>query len=193
MGHSPFDLFRKWYEAEKRISTSRIPSACCLSTIGLDGFPNSRFLSLKEVLEGCFIVTGPINSRKGLEMENNPRVALAFWWPFSEKQVRMQGMATRISDELADSYFAERGKESQIVSIVSQQGKELDDPEMLSRRFDEFQEPGESTQLTRPVNWGGYAIEPTCIEFLEFAATRFHKRTLFMIEDGEWVARQLQP
>ncbi|WP_299211085.1 pyridoxamine 5'-phosphate oxidase family protein [uncultured Aquimarina sp.] len=76
---NPFQLFNTWYSEELEKSTASIPSACCLSSNGLDGYPNTRFVSLKEVKDHAFIITGPLKSRKGLEMEKSSKVSLTFW------------------------------------------------------------------------------------------------------------------
>ncbi|WP_339707799.1 pyridoxamine 5'-phosphate oxidase family protein [uncultured Kriegella sp.] len=122
----PIQLFLKWFDEELKRSKVRIPSAVCLSTIGTDDFPNARFVSFKELIDDSFIITGPLNSRKGLEIEKNNKVALTFWWTETERQIRIQGFATKISDQLADKYFDARSTNSQAVSLISEQGKETD-------------------------------------------------------------------
>src|SRR5688500_19977851 len=116
---NPLALFMDWYTRQLQVTRASIPSACCLSTLGLDNFPNARFVSLKEIANDAFVVTGPLSSRKGLEIHHSNKVALTFWWAETERQVRIQGEATRIPDKLADKYFAERSQEAQVVSLVS--------------------------------------------------------------------------
>ena len=92
----PFLTFEEWYQEELNQTQVNIPSACCLSTNGLDGYPNARFVSLKEITNGAFVVTGPLNSRKGLEISQSSKVSLTFWWTLTERQVRIQGDAETI-------------------------------------------------------------------------------------------------
>jgi len=190
---SPTELFLEWYRVEVGVSPVRLPGACCLSTIGLDGFPNARFVALKAVREGAFVVTGPTSSRKGVEIDRAQTVALTFWWPTTERQVRVQGVALPISREEAERYFAERVRESQIVSSVSAQGKVLDDFARLERDYGEMFARSEGKAIECPAGWGGYAIDPVRIEFLEFSPDRFHRRTLFSREEGVWVSCCLEP
>ncbi len=189
----PIDLFKAWYEQEIKLTTVRIPSACCLSTIGIDGFPNARFVSLKGILKDSFIVTGSISSQKGFEIHNCEKVSLTFWWSETERQIRIQGNASKISDQLADKYFSERNRDSQIVSIASLQGQELLDMETLTKKYEEIESTFSSKEIERPENWGGYTIEPIRIEFLEFKPTRFHDRTLYEKIAGQWEMKKLQP
>jgi len=189
----PISLFQSWFEQELRVSSSKIPAACCLSTVGLDGFPNARFLALKEVADGNFIISGPTKSRKGLEIEKSNQVALTFWWAASERQVRIQGLANQISGQLADSYFAKRNRASQLVSRVSHQGQSLEHPEKLTQAFQEADLQYQNQAIPRPKDWGVYAITPIRIEFLSFKDTRFHDRQLFeYLEDG-WKSKLIQP
>lgn len=190
---TPINIFREWFAEEQKLTTVRIPSACCLSTIGTDGFPNARFVSLKEIIENSFIVTGPLSSRKGIEIFQIDKVALTFWWTETERQVRIQGNATVITEQLADKYFTERGRVSQIISIVSDQGKEIENIEILKEKYDSIEQNFASKNLTRPQNWGGYSIEPKRIEFLEFKPTRFHDRKFYELANYKWTMKQIQP
>jgi pyridoxamine 5'-phosphate oxidase len=190
---TPIQLFSKWFDEEQRLTTVRVPSACCLSTIGEDGFPNARFVSLKEVTENSFVVTGPLTSRKGIEISQINKVALTFWWTETERQVRIQGNATKISEQLADKYFAERGRDSQITSIVSEQGQEIENTETLTKKYETFELSFMNKPLTRPKNWSGHSIEPIRVEFLEFKPTRFHDRKLYELTNGCWTMKQIQP
>ncbi len=190
---TPIDYFNEWYNEELKLAKVRIPTACCLSTIGTDGYPNARFVSLKGIINNNFIVTGTLTSRKGSEISAINKIALTFWWTETERQIRIQGNATIISEKLADKYFAERNRDSQIVSIVSEQGQELDNLETLNKKYQEIETAYSNQALTRPENWGGYSIEPIRIEFLEFKPTRFHDRKLFELINGQWIIKQLQP
>ena len=189
----PIEHFNKWFKEELNLTKVKIPTACCLSTIGLDGFPNARFVSLKDVIENNFIITGALTSRKGIEINTTNKVALTFWWTETERQVRIQGNATKITKQLADKYFTERNRDSQIVSIVSEQGQEIDSIETLTKKYKNIEVRFANKILTRPENWGGYLIKPIRIEFLEFKPTRFHNRMLYELTNGQWTIKQIQP
>lgn len=193
MENSPIEIFKKWFSEELHLTGARIPSAVCLSTNGSDNFPNARFVSFKEIVNDSFIITGPLNSKKGIEINRNNHVALTFWWTETERQIRIQGKATKIPEKLADKYFAKRNRESQIVSKVSNQGEEVTDISMLHKAYQEMENINKNSALSRPKNWGGYFIEPIRIEFLEFKSTRFHDRKLFELKKGIWNMKQVQP
>jgi pyridoxamine 5'-phosphate oxidase len=190
---NPLHLFKDWYSAHLTETTVTIPAACCLSTIGLDGYPNARFVALKEVLDEKFVVTGPLNSRKGLEIDGCNKVALTFWWTEIGRQVRIQGDAAPIPPGLADSYFKDREYEAKIVSSVSSQGKPLEDVGSLNERYRQFDLDHADKNIERPANWGGYFITPVRMEFMSFSLTRFHERVMYELADGLWVQQVLQP
>jgi pyridoxamine 5'-phosphate oxidase len=190
---TPIELFKVWYSEEQKIGHTGVLSPCCLSTIGTDGFPNARFVSLKEIQNDCFIVTGTMSSRKGTEIEKNNKVALTFWWDATRKHIRVQGTATRINDDDADRFFYRRDRDSQIVSVVSRQGAELHDLEKLEMKYHEFERSYQDTLIQRPVDFGGYAISPVRIELMEFKETRFHIRTVYELNNGTWNHKYLQP
>ncbi|MBC9909461.1 pyridoxal 5'-phosphate synthase [Chitinophaga varians] len=187
------DRFNKGLQQEIQRRKVRLPYACCLSTEGLDGFPNARFVSLKEVYQEQFVVTGALNSRKGVEINHHDKVALTFWWPETAQQVRIQGVATQLPEEMADRYFEERNRESQIVSVVSRQGEMLTAPEILTQAFDQLADDQHITTIKRPDDWGAYGIAPVRVEFLVFSESRFHDRTLYELINGQWSVKKLQP
>ena len=192
METNPIIIFNQWFNEELNLTKVRIPSACCLSTIGTDKYPNARFVSLKGIVENKFVVTGTLSSRKGREIDETNKVALTFWWSETERQVRIQGNATVLNNKLADKYFSERNRDSQIVSIVSNQGQTLNDIETLNKKYQEVKTNFRNQLLTRPENWGGYQIEPIRIEFLEFKPTRFHERKLYELTNIQWKQTALQ-
>lgn len=193
METTPIEIFIKWFDEELKLTKLKIPTACCLSTIGRDGYPNARFVSLKEIIDNNFIVTGTLTSRKGLEINETNKIALTFWWTETQRQIRVQGDVSAISNTLADKYFAERSRDSQIVSIVSNQGEILNNSETLNKKYQEAEINFSNQEVKRPENWGGYSIEPIRIEFLEFKSTRFHERNLYSLINGKWKHIQLQP
>jgi pyridoxamine 5'-phosphate oxidase len=188
----PIELFQKWYQQELQDAQVAIPSACCLSTAGLDGHPNARMVSLKEVADGRFIITCPLNSRKALEIGQNGKVSLTFWWTRTERQVRVQGKAERISDAEADRYFAEREEHIQVLTWASEQGETLESLDELRDRYEQMASK-HGRPVPRPGKWGGFAIVPVRIEFMQFRHDRFHERLLFQRREGEWDGRFLQP
>lgn len=189
----PLELFDRWYREEKMVSGAELPGACCLTTRGLDGFPDSRFVSLKEVKEGCFIITGPTNTRKGKEIAADNKVGLAFWWPVTRKQVRIQGIAMPVSEEAADQYFAERDRAARIVSTICTQGMPVDDYDNMFGQFQKLLKEERAVGNERPEDWGGYAISPVRMELMVFSATRLHDRNYFEMSGDRWVYQKLQP
>ncbi len=190
---APIELFNRWLNEELILTKVTVPSACCLSTMGTDNYPNARMISLKGITENTFLVTGTITSQKGIEINLSNKVALTFWWTETLRQVRVQGNAIQLNSALADKLFAERSRESRIVSIVSDQGKEVNDIEELYRKYDDIAAKSAQQPLKRPENWSGYMIEPIRVEFMEFKPTRFHHRKLFELINGEWTQSELQP
>jgi len=187
----PISLFKKWYNKELNLSNVQIPSAVCLSTIGFDNFPNARFVSFKEIINDSFIITGPLNSKKGIEIKNNNKVSLTFWWTETEKQIRIQGTAIEIDHKLAKKYFEARSINSKAVSLICEQGKKVDDLKLLEDKI--LIKIAENKKIDKPENWSGFSINPIRIEFMEFKKTRFHDRKLYKFENNKWNMKQIQP
>jgi pyridoxamine 5'-phosphate oxidase len=202
---NPIEQFKEWMAEEQNLLRSAQnegfsvkedwSTAGCFSTIGLDGFPNARFVSLKEVVADGFIITGELSSRKGLEVAQNNRVALTFWWPLSGKQVRIQGKAHRLQGAIADQYFQERPASARMVSVLCKQGEVVEDFQNLQRRYQELSARllHGAIRLERPETWGALAIYPIRIELMAFAETRLHHRILYEWFGERWVVSHLEP
>jgi pyridoxamine 5'-phosphate oxidase len=189
----PLDLFSRLYKEHLKLSGLELPGACCLSTVGLDGFPNARFVSLKEVKKEALLITGSTTSIKGIEIESSNKVALTFWWPDVEYQVRIQGVASKIPGKLADKLFRERPIEARIVSLISRQSEEMHYPETLEKELETARITHGKKGVRRPDNWGGYFIKPLRMEFLQFKSSRLHVRKFYQMHNNQWTLSFLQP
>lgn len=190
---NPLKKFESWFNEERKLSQLRLPAACCLSTIGIDGYPNARFVSLKEVTTTGFIITGTLSSQKGVEIKQKPTAALTFWWTATERQVRIQGDVIEISQEQAIQYFKERNTDSQLVSTVFDQGKTIQDFDTMQELFQQKKVALDISTIEKPKNWSGICIQPKRIEFMDFKTSRLHERTVFEGEIGNWKSYFLQP
>ena len=187
----PIDTFTIWLHKQLSTTKNSYSSSCVLSTQGLDGFPNARTVSLKSIENHCLIITGTSLSRKGKEIAKNPKVALTFWWEETKRQVRIQGIASTISEEDAHFFFNDRNYESQVISSISNQGAATDDIESLRVRFRESVQKNDPVK--KPSHWSGWKITPHRIEFLEFNPSRFHDRRLYIKTEDGWDATFLEP
>lgn len=127
MEANPFHQFEKWFNIAKETEKGVEPNQMNLSTIGLDGYPDSRMVLMKEVKDGSFIFFTNYGSQKGQEIEQNNKVALMFYWPSKYWAVRIQGDATKTSADESDAYFKSRPIASQATAIVSHQSHVIAD------------------------------------------------------------------
>ena len=189
----PFMLFAHWLHDFTSKSKSKYTGACVLSTVGADGKPNARNISLKGLEFPNLIFGSPKHSRKAEEIKANNNVALTFWWEESMRQVRIQGIATAIDDETANFLFDDRNKEAQVVSLISEQGANLLSWEMLEEKYRIMLEEMKDKKIRRPEHWGGFKVEPFRYEFMEFRKTRLHFRKVFIRKNEGWEMKLIQP
>lgn len=193
MTQHPIDIFKEWYSHALESSPLQHPKAVCVSTLNKNGIPEARFVALKSVSEKGFTFCSALDSAKGISLDANPNVALTFWWDHVERQVRIQGQASLISDVEADQFFRERLRDAQLTSLASRQSNILENPEVLEQQLKELATQFEGKSIPRPENWSGYHINPLSIEFLKFKENRLHERTLFTLNDYGWTSCLLQP
>ncbi len=187
---NPIDLFKTWFQDAVEHETFD-PNAMSLATVNNLGFPSCRIVLLKEISPDGFTFFTNYESRKGQEMESNNRVSASFYWPKTERQIRIRGYVERISKEKSDEYFLSRPIDSQISALVSPQSKVIDDLELLKSEAKKIKEA--NLPLKRPENWGGYMIFPIKIEFWQGGVNRIHTRFEYNLEENVWKIRQLAP
>ena len=189
----PIRQFEKWF-GEALQSEVLEPNAMNLSTVNANGKPSSRIVLLKGLENNRFIFYTNYQSRKGRELDGNPACALTFFWPELERQVRIEGIASRVDSAVSDVYFKSRPRESQIGAWASPQSVLIENRVILEQRFREIEKKfGGQPVLPRPHQWGGYEIEPFEIEFWQGGAGRLHDRIQYVKVDGLWRIYRLAP
>jgi len=188
----PFVQFAKWFK-EAVDSKALEPNAMSLATIS-EGRPTSRIVLLKGVEKGQFVFFTNYQSQKGRELEINPACALNFFWPELERQVRIEGSVTRVSEAASDDYFQSRPKASQIGAWASPQSTLIKDRSILEERARQIEDRYKGhTVLPRPKQWGGYGVTPFEIEFWQGRASRLHDRIVYTLADNHWKINRLAP
>ena len=187
----PIALFKDWLKAAES-SEPNDPNAAALATATADGRPSVRMVLVKGVDERGFCFFTNAKSRKGVELQSNPRAALCLYWKALRRQVRVEGPVSELESADVDAYFYTRSRDSQIGAAVSQQSRPLGSREQLEAQVRQFaaEHPG---QVPRPSYWKGYCVYPEQIEFWINGENRLHNRFLFTRENGGWKTIRLYP
>jgi pyridoxamine 5'-phosphate oxidase len=170
-------------------------TAAALATADATGRPAVRMVLVKVVSADGFQVHTNYESRKGRELDRNPRAALSFHWPTVGEQVRVEGAVRRCTAEESDAYFATRPRLSQVGAWASKQSSELASRSELEASVREVEARFSEVAVPRPPFWGGYVIMPETIEFWSQGDFRLHDREVYVRDPkaGGWVRRRLWP
>jgi pyridoxamine 5'-phosphate oxidase len=189
----PIRQFDKWFG--EAISANVLePNAMNLATLSEQGTPTSRIVLLKGVENNCFVFYTNYQSQKGKELTHEPACALTFFWPELERQIRIEGVAERVSAERAEQYFRSRPRGSQIGAWSSPQSSVIASREILEQRVAEMEKKFEGkSELPKPQQWGGYSVTPHEIEFWQGRPSRLHDRIIYTRVDGIWKINRLAP
>ncbi|MEG9326307.1 Pyridoxamine 5'-phosphate oxidase [Salinimicrobium catena] len=189
----PFELFHYWIrETETNKEVEEI-NTMTVSTVGLDGFPKSRVVLLKEYdMEGFVFYTNYL-SEKGKSISENPKVCLSFFWPTSERQVIIKGIAQKTSEEEAQEYFQSRPRGSQLGAWASAQSSIIPSREFLKKRLEKLEAEYEGKEVPKPPYWGGYKVIPLEFEYWQGRPNRLHDRIYYSKENDNWKMDRLAP
>lgn len=185
----PVDLFRDWFD---QAIADQLPdaNAMVLSTAAA-GRSASRIVLLKDIAGEKLVFFTNYHSRKGLEIANNPMVSVLFFWPQHERQIRIEGKASKTDRELSVQYFASRPPESQAAAAASHQSERINDKSDLFSKYNALM--SDAKQISCPDHWGGYSITPDYFEFWQGGLHRLHDRIVYEKQAQSWVISRLSP
>jgi pyridoxamine 5'-phosphate oxidase len=188
----PLDLFRSWlYEARSAAGYDADAMAVATATPG--GEPSVRMVLLKGVDERGLVFFTNYASRKGVELEENPRAALLFHWPALGRQVRVEGPVARVDRGESEAYARNRPRESQLSALASPQSQAVPDREWLERRVEELDREHAGAELPVREDWGGYRVDPEAWEFWVHRDNRLHDRHRYERTPEGWRVERLAP
>jgi len=190
---NPLELFKIWMsEAEKKEIND--PNALSLATSNQNSEPDVRLVLLKGLSQKGFVFYTNLNSPKSSDLKKNPKAAMCFHWKSLQRQIRILGTITQVTDKEADIYFNSRSYESRIGAWASDQSKIMKDREELLKKIDEFKKKYKDEKcLPRPKHWSGWCLNPTSIEFWLRDQFRIHERLKYNKVQNGWKKEILYP
>lgn len=189
----PMTLFGDWFETMEKIRDTIEVNAMTVSTIGQDGFPRNRIVLLKEFSKEGFVFFTNYQSEKGKALEVNPNICISFFWHETERQVIIQGIAEKFSEEKGSEYFKSRPRGSQLGAWASNQSREIASREVLEKCLKELETEYKDKEIPKPPYWGGYLIRPVNFEFWQGRPNRLHDRLRFEKNNNNWNIKRLAP
>ena len=190
--NDPFALFRRWFR-DAQNAGEPLPEAMALATAMRDGRPSVRVVLNRGVSRGGFVFYTNYNSRKAVELIENPRAAVVFHWPRIERQLRVEGRVHKLTRRESERYFQTRPRDSRVSAWASPQSATIPGRSFLEEEVARAQERFGSRTIPCPPFWGGFRIVANCIEFWQGQPHRLHDRLLFRRKGNIWTSEQLAP
>ncbi len=188
----PVEQFTVWWNEALASSIDEV-NAMTLATATRGGQVSARIVLLKGYDQNGFVFFTNYNSHKGTELEENPNAALVFFWKELERQIRIEGVVEKISEQESDSYYHSRPEGSRIGAWASPQSQIMSRTE-LEEKFESFRQQFLNATISRPPFWGGYRVKPHRVEFWQGRPSRLHDRILYEKDfQGNWKIERLAP
>lgn len=192
LSKDPFKQFSRWLEEAARKKVPHL-DAMTLATADRKGKPSARVVLLKSFGSLGFIFYSHYESRKGRDLQTNPRAEIVFFWGPFERQVRIAGKISKLSAAESDRYFQSRPRESQIGAWASHQSAPVKSRASLEAACKKVAKRFEGKKIPRPAFWGGYLLKPESFEFWQGRASRLNDRFLYTRKNSRWSLSRLQP
>ena len=190
---NPMKQFKKWWDAVLAADIVE-PNAMTLATASSDGLPSARIVLVKDFNEKGFVFFTNYNSFKGMQLAENPKASLVFFWKELERQVRVIGLVEKVSEKESNDYYASRPEGSRLGAWASPQSNVINNREWLEKEIENTKNKFTNTDIPRPFFWGGYLVKPVIIEFWQGRSSRLHDRLQYSLqEDGGWKIERLAP
>ncbi|RTY94930.1 pyridoxamine 5'-phosphate oxidase [Flavobacterium sp. GT3R68] len=190
----PINLFNRWFREVESMESEGEVNAMTVATIGLDGFPKSRVVLLKQFTYEGFIFYTNYESEKGRAISNNPNICLSFFWHAAERQVIIKGIAEKTAENISDGYFESRPEGSKLGAIVSHQSEVIPSRAILEENLKKLEIDFVGKEIPRPKYWGGFLVKPVEVEFWQGRPNRLHDRIRFQLQDDfSWKIDRLSP
>ena len=193
----PVSMFRQWLDATVAAGLHE-PNAMVVATVSPEGRPSSRMVLLKGVDERGFVFFTNYESRKAADIAANPHVSLLFPWHDLQRQVRVEGAASKVSAEESEAYFAGRPRESQLGAWASPQSRVVASRSALDERYGGvLAQFAGLDEVPVPPHWGGFRVAPYAVEFWQGRKGRMHDRMVYRRAEDDphapWVVERLAP
>jgi pyridoxamine 5'-phosphate oxidase len=192
LADDPIEQFRRWFD-EARAFGLAMPEAMTLATSNADGRPSARIVLLHGIDENGFVFHTNYESRKGRELEANPRAALVLYWHRLGRQIRIEGSVERVSEEESAQYFRTRPRGGQLGAWASRQSEQIEGRDILEERVRGLEREYEGREVPLPPFWGGYRLLPDRIELWQHGEDRLHDRFAYQRSGDGWTRSRLSP
>lgn len=171
----PIAQFKIWLQQAIELQVAD-PTAMTVATVDAQGQPSQRIVLLKQVDEAGFVFYTNLGSRKARELAANPRISLHFPWYAIDRQVKLGGVAERVSSAAVLAYFLSRPRDSQLAAWASEQSRPVSSRALLMQQFEAMKRRFSAGEVPLPDGWGGYRVVPHEMEFWQGGASRLHDR-----------------
>lgn len=170
------------------------PNAMTLATADAEGRPSARIVLLRGIDDRGLRFFTNYGSRKAKELDAGHHASVLFFWPAVERQVRVEGLVTRLPVEESAAYFASRPRESQLGAWASRQSEVIGSRAELEAALAKMEERFAGKEVPLPDFWGGYLLSPVRFEFWQGGRSRLHDRLSYARDaGGEFLIRRLFP
>ena len=189
----PVSQFDTWWQQAVESDILEV-NAMTLATASADGVPSARIVLLKGYGPDGFIFFTNYTSFKGQQLAENPKACLVFFWKELERQVRITGLVSKLSENESDTYFSSRPEGSRIGAWASPQSRSIEGRQWLDEKYRRLFLQMQGKEIERPPHWGGYIVKPVIVEFWQGRISRLHDRIQYSLDEGgNWKIERLAP
>ena len=192
LGNDPWATLESWLQ-QAIAAGIQDPTAFHLTTLDCDGFPHGRVVLLRDTRQGELVFYTNYRSEKGQDLLANPKAGATFFWPHADRQIRIRGTVSKVTESESDAYFNSRPEASRLGAWASNQSQVVTSRELVDAQYQQAKAKFSDGAVPRPPHWGGFALRPAVIEFWQGRPSRLHDRVKCVRTESGWDLVRLQP
>lgn len=191
---NPFALLQEWIEEEKQMGAPN-PQQAILSTSTRENVPHGRVVSIREITPKDFLFFTQKGTRKDIELTDNPRASLTFWFELKQREVMIDALVKVLEQHENKEYWSSypRTAQTRFHAYAPTSGQPIESKQLLEDKKIAIEQACEGEQIPYSPLYCGYRLEPQSFTFYAYRTDELSDVCRYKKHEEEWKSECMSP